>query len=252
MTYGEANLDLGRVRGTTGGRALLRARAGFSLTELIIVVGIIILFIAVAVPAFNLITGRQSIAGAQNILSAEVANVRMRAIGQQRPMGLLFVVDSAERVAIHRLELVDRANDYVLLDRVPEADPVLLPAGIGVQFVRAAGSPTGRYAGFIDGGKPVGRVMLFSASGRLDLTPFWFRANGTQLGQMLDLSSNTPPGGAGLTPEVGLVLFDRASFASQFNPADTGDEDAEEDWLDSNGTLLILSRYNGTFVQEGK
>src|SRR5690606_24387847 len=110
-------------------------------------------FIAVAIPAFNVITGRRSIAGAQNLLSAEVANVRMRAIAQQRHMGLLFFLDSGERVTLRRCEVVDRyPSSEMMIDLAPESDPVALPPGISMQFLRATGSPVGRYAGFIEDG----------------------------------------------------------------------------------------------------
>lgn len=257
MMFIQPNLDLGRVRGATGPGVGGPARAGFSLTELIIVIGIIVLFIAVAIPAFNIITGQRSIAGAQNLLSAEVAGVRMRAIAQQRHMGLVLMLNQDERITLRRCEVLERhPGAQLVVELVPESEPVLLPAGVSMQFLRApGGGSAGRYAGFIENGQPVARIMMFDPGGRVELTPYWYaRSDGslTLLGEMLGLTSSAQPSGGAPKPEIGLLLFDRADFAGQFSFEDIGSEAAEENWLDENGTLLVLSRYNGTFVQEGR
>jgi len=47
-----------------------RTVAGFTLTEILIVIGLIVLVIALAVPAFNVMTGGRSVDAAMNTLSA--------------------------------------------------------------------------------------------------------------------------------------------------------------------------------------
>ena len=131
---------------------------------------------------------------------------------------------------------------------------MLLPAGVGVQMVRLGSSNTapGRYAGFNEANDRVARVVLFDGAGRLDLTPFQYAAsdgNGpTPLGVQTGLTANPSP----MLPELGFVLFDRPSFMNQFSLDDADGETEEERWLDENGTLLLLSRYSGTFVQGGR
>jgi type II secretory pathway pseudopilin PulG len=67
----------------------------FTLTELLIVIGIIVLFVTLALPAFNLISGSKSIAGAENELSALLARARNEAMGVQDYRGLAIYRDAA-------------------------------------------------------------------------------------------------------------------------------------------------------------
>ncbi len=74
-------------------------RRGFSLTEILIVIAIIVLMLALALPAFNFISGGRSIDGAQNTLSALLARARTEAVGVQEIRGVLFYYDeNADRV----------------------------------------------------------------------------------------------------------------------------------------------------------
>src|SRR4051812_29047662 len=66
---------------------------GFSLTEILIVIALIVLILALALPAFNFITGGRSIDGAQNQISAMLGRARTEAIGLQEVRGLLFYID---------------------------------------------------------------------------------------------------------------------------------------------------------------
>jgi prepilin-type N-terminal cleavage/methylation domain-containing protein len=70
-------------------------RSGFTLTELMIVIGIIVLFVTLALPAFNLISGSRSIGGAENIVAALVGRARAEAIGNDTNRGVAFYLDVA-------------------------------------------------------------------------------------------------------------------------------------------------------------
>src|SRR4051812_45083372 len=65
----------------------------FSLTELLIVIGIIVLALALAVPALNLISGAKSTEAAQNVVGAMLAQARNDAIGMQEYRGVFFYQD---------------------------------------------------------------------------------------------------------------------------------------------------------------
>jgi type II secretory pathway pseudopilin PulG len=80
-------------RPATGHRPLA---TGFTVTELLIVIGIIVLVIALAVPAFNVITGSKSVESANNQISAFLARARNEAIGLQELRGIAFYPDPAQ------------------------------------------------------------------------------------------------------------------------------------------------------------
>ena len=56
-------------------------RRGFSLTEILIVIGLIVLMLALAVPTFNFLTGNRSVEGAQNTIAALIG--RARVVGER-------------------------------------------------------------------------------------------------------------------------------------------------------------------------
>src|SRR5580765_1691154 len=74
-------------------RSFSNRRSGFSLTEVLIVIALIVLMLALALPAFNFITGGRSIDGAMNGMSAFLARARTEAVGVQEMRGVMFYID---------------------------------------------------------------------------------------------------------------------------------------------------------------
>jgi len=66
----------------------------FTLTEILIVIGIIVLMLALAVPAFNFITGSRSQNGAENVISAMLGRARSYAIQNNVDAGVIFFSDT--------------------------------------------------------------------------------------------------------------------------------------------------------------
>ncbi|HEY7115675.1 MAG TPA: prepilin-type N-terminal cleavage/methylation domain-containing protein [Tepidisphaeraceae bacterium] len=116
-------------------------RRAFTLTELLVVISIIVLMLAMAVPMFSIFSGSRSIEGAQNTVSAMLQRARARAIGMQERRGVFFFEDQATKKAAMLLVKVDEpvsgpnsvANVIELDD--PEEDMQLLPTGVGTAFV---------------------------------------------------------------------------------------------------------------------
>lgn len=116
-------------------------RSGFSLVELLIVIGIIVLVMALAVPALNLITGTRSVDAAENLVSVMLGRARTEAIGVQQIRGLLFYLDPAtQRVNMTLVQSADPPNTGALdvdvyLDITSVGDTLMLPNGVGLQVV---------------------------------------------------------------------------------------------------------------------
>jgi type II secretory pathway pseudopilin PulG len=225
----------------------------FTLAEILIVITIIVLMMALAVPAFNAIRGSRSIEGAENQISALIGRSRADAIGVQKPHGVMFFLDTAtDRFAV----AVVRAAGYpdqalnpdrdVYLELEPDVDILQLPPGIMVQVLdnaNAAGAASDRYMGFNKSAvtpagaqaatnTPFGGVILFNADGRLINRSYGFvmtNAGGqlTPLGSLLMGAGYTGAepvlvqpafAGAAVGPprsQLGMVLFDRESFEGQ-------------------------------------
>src|SRR4051794_30107299 len=84
------------TRGAKFSRAhRMSRRRGFSLTEILIVVALIVLLMALALPAFNFITGSRSTDAAYNTISAMLSRARTEAVGLQEIRGVMFYVDPA-------------------------------------------------------------------------------------------------------------------------------------------------------------
>src|SRR5690242_8206516 len=70
-----------------------RRRGGFTLTELLVVMGIIILLALAAVPAIRFIMGSRSIESAQTPVAAMVGRARNQAVADGAHRGVFFFVD---------------------------------------------------------------------------------------------------------------------------------------------------------------
>jgi prepilin-type N-terminal cleavage/methylation domain-containing protein len=121
---------------------------GFTLAELLIVIALIVLLVAMAVPAFNFITGSRSVDGAQNQIAAFLGRARAEAIGVQETCGVFFFLDpQTDRVnmtLVHPVTppatFVGPANEvecWLDLGTIVTTEPefLALPSGVGVQFV---------------------------------------------------------------------------------------------------------------------
>ena len=284
-----------------------RPRRGFTLIELMVVMAIIVLLLGLALPAFNLIRGSRSVEGAQNQLSALLARARNRAIGLQKPVGVMFFLDKATNRAtaamVREVSVgqINNTGNVVLLDLDQDnpADFLSLPAGVTVQVVddpKFGADNTDRYVGFNTqylAGANVGALsptpapleslwggcILFDGSGQIVSRLFAYQTRDnalveSPLGQLFFGQGNTPgtmialvPAARGMVPvmksSIGLVLLDGPTYESKYsgnkyNDAEIpnggavvlGDlEDLKEQWIDDNGLILLVNRYNGTLVK---
>jgi type II secretory pathway pseudopilin PulG len=260
-------------------RSCLRHPRGFTLTEVLIIIGIIVLLMALAVPAFNVITGARSIDGAQNNVSAFLGRARQEAMALQQVAGVMFYLDRATQnpamalvYATERLG-TDTSPPEVMLDVIADTEAVQLPRGIGLQAIDDAS--VDRYLGFniasdagVDPPVRYGGVILFDGRGHLLSISYGFRCTyagtgQTAMGRLLQRTTNlVPPTSAAgpLRSQLGFVLFDAVPFRdlgfSQGDPqmggtppAGSPSETEEELWIDQNARFLLVNRYNGTMIR---
>lgn len=191
--------------------------SGFTLVEMLVVMGIIVLAITLAIPTIRFLTGSKSTQAAENTMAAVLARTRSDAIGLQQPEGVLFVLDqTTNRVTL--LEVTQTVNSYdppgvTYLDLVPDRDPLVLPPGVGAWTIKDTYVPSGTTVAFTDpfgvsspntsgyrylgynndtsGGTYtgstvtdkalIGGVILFDGQGNLLVTPYGFRLMNTSM-----------------------------------------------------------------------
>ena len=184
-------------------------RRAFTLVEMLVVISIIVVLLGLALPAFNLIRGNRSVEGAQNQLSAFVARARNKAIGLQKPVGVMFFLDPGTRrvnaalvrqVGSQTLTTTP-ATTTLVLDLVPDSDFLALPIGVMAEMVddcslnNAGARQDDGYIGYNTGGRGTtpgggtasvaapdpatgvyyGGTLLFDGSGQLISRPFAYR-----------------------------------------------------------------------------
>src|SRR4051812_28794249 len=121
--------------------------AGFTLSELLIVMAIIVLVAVLALPAFNLISGNRSAESAENKISAHLASTRSEAVGLQEPRGVIFFTDQlTNRTTLAQVFFPPGQNvapgQPQELNLFGNRDEMTLPTGVGIQAI-----PNGTGAG---------------------------------------------------------------------------------------------------------
>jgi type II secretory pathway pseudopilin PulG len=242
-----------------------RRATAFTLTELLVVISIIVLLLALAVPVFNIFRSGRSVDAAENIVSAMLQRTRARAIGLQDRRGLFSYTDPATgNVSMVIVKVFDaqisatNTNTKTYIEVDPDADePQPLPAGVGIGFIvgfdtsinPATNAPYNRpfY-------KKTG-LIVFDGYGRIE--PLAAYTVDNAVGHSLVLYDQYLKFTAGSQLPVdqpaqyGLLLYEKQAFAAA-DP--TGSDDlnygaAQADWLNQNALALIVNRYNGTLFR---
>lgn len=252
-------------------------RSGFTLTEMLVVIAIIILFVTLAIPAISSITGTRSISAAENQISAVLARAREEAIGLQDYRGVMFYLDPREdrvvAILVRTADNQQQNSGVIYIDAVANRDFLMLPQGVRLQTI--CDDLKNRYFGFNPApssteGVLYGGLILFDGQGRLVSKAYALSlGNGgvlTGLGAMLKVSPQNasvflPSNSSFFRSQMGLALFDSAAFKSQgFTDGDINfdtnvtastvpSESTEEAWLDANSTPLLINRFNGTLIK---
>jgi prepilin-type N-terminal cleavage/methylation domain-containing protein len=232
-------------------------RRGFTLNELLIVMGLIVIILAIALPAFNLISGNRSVESAENQISAYLAVARSEATGLQEPRGVMMFTDPATgRVTMlqvyYPIPTTSTATPTKAIDLFPGRDEVVLPKGVGLigvptENLTAPGIPTIQ-TGQEDTWRQYA-IIMFDGDGRL-LLDKWTIAATTGLAKRL--GTNTAPGLVFSTPaagttsaNIGFALYETAGYETVKTQAAAN----RRTWLEENYIPYLINRYNGTLLK---
>jgi len=212
-----------------------RLRLGFTLNELLVVIALAVLVLALAVPAFNVITGGRTIESAENQLSSYLASTRAQAIGLQEPRGVLIFDDPATgRITAMQVYYPPGVNRPEI-DLLGLSEEMSVPVGIGLQGIPngpGVAYPWKEYA-----------IIMFDGDGKL-LSEFVSITAASDLGKRLSspAAGTLPVPLASTMSNIGFVLYDEPAYAAQA----TGNQDK---WLQENAVPFLVNRYNGTLMR---
>jgi len=216
----------------------LTRRGGFTLTELLIVVGLIVLLVTLAIPTFGLITGGKSIDAAENQASAFLGRVRQDALALQEPRGVLMIQDpDTSRMVMVEVYYDDPAGNPQRLEILPGTDQYLLPSGVGGQVIADGGNAGQQYL-------PAG-VILFNGSGQLLVKPYTPARSGPTL--LTRFPTYPTGGGSPVLSQFGFALYDQTAYNDQ-NPSGTSATQTQA-WLRDNAVPFLVNRYNGSLMR---
>ena len=187
-----------------------RTARGFTLVELLVVLGIMLLILAVAVPSIKVLSGTRSYEVAVNKISAYLNQARLIAVSQAQETGVMFYLDPQTQMVTMTLvytvppSQVAPAGQNPLdpnhyLNLVSNAGGETLPSGLGFQTINAIYNPgpnsttanLSQYDYFLPGANGtttpfIGDVIMFDTYGQFATIPCGYCF------QMVNVGSTTP------------------------------------------------------------
>ncbi len=236
-------------------------RDGFTLGELLVVIGIIILLVAVGLPATNTMIRSAQESGTVNRIDSAVAAARAFATrsnvvanGDYLGAAAVFAPDpnsGATTIYITRHTRTD-SSDKPEYTRVE--DPIALPGTVGVvgiSKVVAGGIRLTPVSDLADNPRKGAFALRFDRHGVL------IASRPSSDSVMYDINGN----GAIVSDEslpavIGIIVYNRpelvlehGDLTTEADSADSGDNDSV-DWIIENGKHMIFNRYSGARVKE--
>ena len=115
-------------------------RRAFTLTEMLVILGIIVVIITIALPSFNALSGSRSVEAGTNVASSAVGRARAEAIRRGVTCGALFFVDRDGRTAVAIVALGDASGD-------PDPYDEYKVFSLAADYQASTGDPLGAVAG---------------------------------------------------------------------------------------------------------
>ena len=212
-----------------------RSRRAFTLNELLIVIGLAVVIVGLAIPAFNAITGSRTLDSAENQISSYLGATRAQAIGLQEPRGVILFTDpDTARVTLVQVYYppgVTRPQ----LELLGTADELKLPVGVGLQGIPNGTGAAGQTPAYP---WPLYAVVMFDGDGKL-LNDFVSYPAGSTLAQRIKNPGSLPNT---TLSNIGFVLYDKPGFEAQATAN-------RNKWMQENAIPFLVNRYNGTLLR---
>lgn len=253
-------------------------KKAFTLAEMLVVMGIIVVFILAAIPVVRSLSKSGGVSASRNSVASLMTRAREEAVAIQEIRGVLFTIDPASGRVIGWIceqSVIQDANltgqGIILLDIVPGRDCLVFPAGVSLQtiFNGTSSSSTGddHYLGYNNG---VGGVVLFDGMGHTLVRQYGFQTASLPAGMGIGTIINgpsvaylptilTPPplpykaGAFATVPysQLGLVLFDSDEFKSQgFSDSDSDQWSNGSLWTGSNAVQFSSEQTEETWIDQ--
>jgi prepilin-type N-terminal cleavage/methylation domain-containing protein len=249
-------------------------RRAFTLIEVLVVISIVVIMLAVAVPTIRALTKGNSQKQAVNLMTTMLANARATAISTHKPTGIVIyeypaVANKVSNEATSFIQPVtqskyDGANKVRYFTRVQGSGPQRLPSGIqvatldaGVNAFRTQSANAETAAGGNFGASC--RVILFDSNGQMLL------ANGIgtdpslatdAVAQAWNLHGDQKSSGGNIqqtrgSSSPGFLIYDAVLFNAEHTAAIAAGNEATADpiWLRQNSDVLVVNAYTGNVIR---
>jgi hypothetical protein len=209
----------------------------------LIVIGLLVLTVALAIPAFNAIARSSSIDSATNQINAYFADARAQAVGLQQTRGVIMFRDAASgRVTLAQVHYPEDRS-FPTLDLFGGRDEMVLPQNVAVRALPSNSTTalTSQYENW-----PEYCIVLFDGNGKVLFEQLQVPTNSNLYRRLTQVVTNPPattipPAGTTFS-HMGFILYEQSEFEDA--PAGT-----QRDWLKDNGVPFIVNRYNGSLLK---
>lgn len=234
-------------------------RKAFTLIELLVVISVMIILMAMMLPAIKSMTRNNSQKQAVNQITSLLANARTTAVVQHKLAGLVIYEDpelvgqsSTQLIVLSSTaqEVTSSGSTVTLyrFNRAPRSGPITLPKGITVAMLDDSGTTPFRTSDSSTNTKA--RVILFDGNGHLVLMNSLTRdpslTDASSAAWNLNADRNNLSRGVS-SPAV--VVFSGTEMKDATDRGVITNASTRAEWVKQNGDVLVVNAYTGNIIR---